>query len=415
MGVDSVKKNIYKILAKRYHRFLDMTSANKIKKHLKNIEKTEKNSVIKVAFLVQMPEVWDKQQPVYEAMVADERYQVSLLLVPEFDFENSVLGKYGKVKDFFTDKYPDADIVYASDDAGIIIDLEKYKFDYIFYERPYSPYLPDELRSANVCRFLKVCYIPYTTPDFAEGDTVAYKDFYRNVYIGFMNSEIRTKRLEKSFTKRSLSCHKFVNIGYPVLDECRKLEEIPHDKTTVMWAPRWSFSDDIGGSHFLDYKDDIVEFANRHNDIQILQRPHPLMFSNILKCNIMTEEQVDTYKNKCSANGIKFDTNKVIEDSFKETDILISDLSSILWLFFYTGKPIIYCPCDIELSEELTELIQYMYVAKSWEEVSKILEQLLQGNDIMKKEREKFLLERKNKYNDATENILEFIYKDYIA
>lgn len=415
MGIDSIIKIAYKILYKPYHRLLDIPATRNIKKHIQSIQNKEKVMPIKVGFIVQMPELWDKRQPVYERMAIDHRFEISLIVVPQYDFEHSILGEYGKEKEYFANLYPNATIIWAATDNGDIVDLQSYHFDYIFYERSYEHYLPEKLRCSYVSRFTKTCYIPYATPDFAEGGVVSYKEYYRYVYIGFLNSEIRKKTLIDSFTKHAMKYHRFECLGYPILDECRNLPLNPHEKTTIMWTPRWAFTADLGESHFLDYKDNIVEYAKVHPEVRVIQRPHPLMFSNILKNNIMTSDEVDTYKKMCVDHQIEFDSNMLIEETYKETDILVSDLSSVLWLFFYTGRPIIYCPSDIEISEDIAELIDLMYVAKDWVEVSSILDELLKGNDPMKADREAYLAKQKEKYKDIAQNMVEYIYDDYIA
>ncbi|MBQ9608462.1 MAG: CDP-glycerol glycerophosphotransferase family protein [Lachnospiraceae bacterium] len=415
MNIDFLKKIGHMVLDRPMDWYLDKRSMSRIKKHLDSLEERKKTLPIKVAYVVQMPEVWDKQQPVYEAMAKDERFDVSFIIVPKYDFQNNKIGEYGRERKFFHKKYPDAKFLLAINKSGELINIAKYKFDYIFYERPYDIYLPDTLKASKVCRISKVCYVPYVTHDSADKGRIFNRDFYRHVYMGFTNSEIFCRNLKKSFSEKNLKYHKFVNLGYPILDICRTLEDIPHDKKCIMWAPRWAFTKEIGGSHFLDYKDEMLDFALDNKSVDIVERPHPLMFPNIIKTGIMSENEVQNYKKKCEENCIKFDNNMMIEDSFKKTDILISDWSSILWLFFYTGKPIIYCPCDVELSEELDEIVKLMYIAESWEDVKRILDDLLNGNDYMKEQREHYLELQKNKYNDATGSILEFVYDDFTS
>ena len=43
------------------------------------------NDRIKVGFIVQMPQVWDKESPVYERMTADSQFDPWLIVVPSYD------------------------------------------------------------------------------------------------------------------------------------------------------------------------------------------------------------------------------------------------------------------------------------------------------------------------------------------
>lgn len=414
MIIEKIKKVGHFFLDKPLIKYWENSSTLRIRKHLANAKKNKKRMPIKVAFIAQMPEVWDKQQYVYETMKADDRFDVSIILVPEFDYEKFKLKNYGDERKFYHRKYPDAKFLLAVNKDGKTIDLKKHKFDYIFYERPYNRYLPKSIRSTTACRYTKVCYIPYATPDYAETANIDFLEFYRYVYMGFMNSEIRCNRLNKYFSdKKSNDCHRIVDFGYPILEACTKLPEIQNEKKNIMWAPRWAFDSDIGGSHFLEYKDLIIDFAKEHDDLKIISRPHPLTFPNLLKTGLMTEKEIMAYKKKCKDNDVSFDDNKIIEDSFVKTDILISDLSSVLWLYFYMGKPIIYCTCDIKLSDDLKEMTDLMYKADNWNDVKKYLDLLIGGNDPMKEKRKEYIKKQMNKFNDIVNNIIEFVYRDY--
>ena len=69
----------------------------------------EGSKKIKVGFLVQMQEVWDKQAPVYEKLSTDDRFIVSLLVIPPYNSRTSTYSfdKYEALLDFFKVKYPE--------------------------------------------------------------------------------------------------------------------------------------------------------------------------------------------------------------------------------------------------------------------------------------------------------------------
>ena len=57
----------------------------------------------------------------------------------------------------------------------------------------------------------------------------------------------------------------------------------------------------------------------------------------------MTERDVENYKNSVKEHGASFDKNEIVGDTFRQTEILITDYSSIILEFFLSGKPVIYC------------------------------------------------------------------------
>ena len=80
-----------------------------------------------------------------------------------------------------------------------------------------------------------------------------------------------------------------------------------------------------------------------------------------------------------------------IEITYEDTDVLISDRSSVIPLFFLTGKPIIYChkkDCYNDLSRRIA---QGFYWVKNWDELRQTLEMLKQGQDPMKEKRQEII------------------------
>ena len=140
-----------------------------------------------------------------------------------------------------------------------------------------------------------------------------------------------------------------------------------------------------------------------------------MMFDNILTKGYMTQGELDDFFSRCSEAGIRFDTNTMIYDTFKETDILISDYSSVISLFLATGKPLIYCVSSetAYANTIFNKLMEVMYIASSWEDVELCLEELTAGRDKLAEERssvvDSVLLYKPN----AVADILNAIISDY--
>lgn len=63
-----------------------------------------------------------------------------------------------------------------------------------------------------------------------------------------------------------------------------------------MWTPRWTTNKKLGGSNFFVYYKLLLEYAEKNDDVDLLCRPHPLMFDNFLKTGEMKIEEIDDYK-----------------------------------------------------------------------------------------------------------------------
>ncbi|MBQ7707170.1 MAG: CDP-glycerol glycerophosphotransferase family protein [Lachnospiraceae bacterium] len=420
--ISKIKKVVHFFVDRPLNRIWDIVSTAKISAHLSDVRRQKKEErkgfskrKIRVAFISQMPEVWGQQSSTYERLAADDRFEVEIVCVPQFDIGDRKFKNYKAVKDYFKTRYPDAVLVDAVGRDKKVLDLKDKNYDYVFYERPYDIYLPKSLRCSRMCRYTKTCYIPYSTPDFKPepGYNAFEKEFYRNVYIGFQNAESNIRVLYDSMYKRHRKYHHFVNLGYPLLNDAAATESIPHEKYVIMWTPRWSYDAKVGGSHFLEYKDTIINLGNEFDDTKILARPHPFTYTYMVNNGFMTEKDVEDFKKKALDNGVSFDENKSVIDSFKAADILVTDLSSIMWLFFFMGKPVIYCPCDYPLSDEVNKLIDAMYVAKNVEDIRTYIKEIISGNDYKKLDRQKFVDAYMKKNSDPAGAFVDYLVKDF--
>ena len=180
--------------------------------------------------------------------------------------------------------------------------------------------------------------------------------------------------------------------------------------TNVLWAPRWSTDPVIGGSHFPDYYKQLGAFPWGENKLTI--RPHPLMWDNFIRKNIITPEEKEKIISDWTGQGIRIDDNTSIFDTFNDTDILISDRSSIMTIFMMTGKPVIYCPFGSDFYELFDLTVSGCYIAEDWNGLESTVKMLLSGEDPLKEKRLGILNKLNLKYNHSSEAIVEKIYAD---
>ena len=110
------------------------------------------------------------------------------------------------------------------------------------------------------------------------------KAFFRNVYFSFLECDEILEILKSSFRKNIRDkVQKFEKTGFPEFDSYKVSHKNNSDKKTILWTPRWSYDPVLGGSHFFEYKDEILNFAEKNPYLSIIIRPHPLMFENFIK------------------------------------------------------------------------------------------------------------------------------------
>lgn len=368
------------------------------------------NSKIKVAFIVQMPEIWNKQQLVYNRMSTDSRFETTLVIVPQFDFQKlKINDSYGDELSFFVKQCKGSRILAIQD--GKAIDLSKYHFNYVFYQRPYDYCLPEQLRSSSVTKFSKVCFIPYGMTGTDNYNTsVIYKDFLINASIIFFDT-FETQSVAKAKQKRNVEkgLQRFVYLGYPTLD-FDQFPDFKNEYKRVLWMPRWG-----NDGHFFDYNTLFKDMVKNNLDKHFIFRPHPLLKGYLVREKLMTLEEYDGYiYDVCSQGNAELDKNELIESSLPDVDIIITDYTSLFPLFFMTGKAVVYCPSkDDTFNDTFKKLIPGMYFANNENEYDSIIKSLLAGNDKLAEARRLIAKEFYNEHHDSSLRIIDYIAECY--
>jgi len=265
--------------------------------------------------------------------------------------------------------------------------------------------------------FTKICYIPYAfwwkMDSFLCGFNMT---FYRNLFLGFMESPEHAAQIQAQLPLRN----RVVFCGYPVLDDV-EFQEKQRTIRSILWTPRWTYADVLGGSHFFEYKDGFVNLGDELKNISLTLRPHPLAFDNFIAEGRMTTEDVKSFKTLLKQKDITLDASGMIADTFEATDVCVTDWSSIIVAFFLTGKPIILCDSPIyhdepghsSLSFWSSQMMECLYIADSWDDVLKYLKELAAGNDYLYEKRREVAYGLLRENAGASKRILDTLRKDY--
>ncbi|SCJ41516.1 CDP-Glycerol:Poly(glycerophosphate) glycerophosphotransferase [uncultured Clostridium sp.] len=394
---------------------------NLIKLRLKKREQREK---ITVVFLYQMPELWNKMKSVCEELNNRCDIDVIILTIPKINIDD---GSYLENEALEAIRGTNYKIINAIKGENKWIDLKEINPDYVFYQRPYDEYLPEEYKSYNVIKYAKTCYIPYgwvMTTNLQE--CCFNREFFRNLYMYFAeNEEAYNIVKNQSNISDYLGIKRVLSLGCPSLELVYKIRgtksyswkrERENDKLRIMWTPRWTIDPNLCASNFFQYKDKFIEYAELNREKYILFRPHPLAFDNYLKCGLMTKDEIDMYLDKIDRlENISLDNEKDYLNTFWESDILVTDISAIIVEYFITGKPIIYCDNGTApLDNITTKMSEGFYWVKNWDEIEETIRNIESGNDILFNRRQELIKELfdKNTIN-STVKITESIINDY--
>ncbi len=351
---------------------------------------------IRVVYIVQMPSVWNKAKPTYMRMLADPDFEPIILCLPSslencFDRENETYR-------YFLDQG------YTSVINAVLgetwLPPKSLNADYFVIMRPYDNYRPKPYKSINLCKYGKICVILYASIMTRNlvSDIIS-RGFFSQVSYFFAESEyLRDYNIHLNLLKHSLGLQHSVLCGMSAIEFMLNAKDLPakswefsHNSFRVIWTPRWSTDTVGGGSNFFRYQQCFFSFFSLHQDIDLLIRPHPLMFHNFLSSGIMTQKEIDSFCSLCDEqNNISLDQEEEYIPSFWNSDVLVSDISGIIPEYFVTGKPIVFCSSkgiDWLFMPTIEEMMAGCYHADSFADIERILGDLQQGNDPLKETR----------------------------
>lgn len=299
--------------------------------------KTEPKGLVTVCFVAVEPQTWNSLKPVYDAMKEDDRFNPYIITVPNKDGV--------KEMKYFLEE-ANYEIIDAFESESVL-DIRTLSPDIIFIQTPYDWMYPVQYRSKNLVKVAPIYYIPYCY-DLCDGehlDVQYHRLFLSNVSCIFASNSYEYKyclnKLKRSIYTSNIMTY---DVGYPRFDICANV--VQSDRImTFTWFPRWNFYDSTNyKSSFLKYFDVLKKYFDNHKSLRLIIRPHPMMFDYILTNGILSVEEVNKIKKSINlSDNIQFDTNYDYYETFKETDVLISDHSSLLAEFYFMKKPILYC------------------------------------------------------------------------
>lgn len=392
------------------HEYLDIYAEEEI---IKNKHKKKHNNFpIRVGFITQEVQSWDKTEPVYKTMEESQKFVTFLFIVPIMDFTKMELTKKSQISTF-KNIYQNDRIFLADSDT----DLSAYNLDYLFMTAPYDTYYPENLRSDHLVKQMLLCYIPYGyngAYNFISNNT--NRNFFRNIYINFTDTqEIKNQFLRYFKDSIKRNSRKILDIGYPSLEKIDNIKPLETDTGTIMWTPRWSYDSKIGGSHFFEYYYFMCNIINIYPDRKLVFRPHPMMFDNFVRNKIMSQKDVHLCKKQIQDKGIILDEGNDIRTALQNVSVLITDFSTLIMQFFMTGKPIIYCTSEnIRLNSDYSRLMSGIYIANDEEGIKNALFQIIENGDPLVTIRKKIIDTFYNKFKGSTQRILDTIEKDFL-
>lgn len=385
-----------------------------VKRKRKSLPPINKNN-IKVCFIVQRTEIFTAVQSVFETMCSDNRFSVSILVLPRYDHAKKKVDISTIEKNIDFCKNLDEKITVINPyntQTKSFEGISGYNFDFIFLGLPYAGEYPEEYHFKTLSQYSRLCYVPYGS-SYTDGMKMIKGCFTDNLlsYVDYLfadcdkvynycNSKLR---LCKNTDLKSI----VYNLGYPRFDLIKRSDKSGNAKT-FLWLPRWTTNfDNNEKSTFLENKDVLIDYFKEHSELILIIRPHPLMFSHYIAMGIMSQTEVNDYKSLiASLPNVSLDESSSYMESFEKADCLIADYSAIDIEFLLTGRPIIYLDNVNAMDKNISDAL---YVSDRPKMTVNYINKLIVGDDEKEELRNKALklkVFRKGVARDIVESLL---------
>lgn len=360
--------------------------------------KRAQNQPIHIVFVCHMPALWGMFDSLYKAASEDPNFTATVVALP---YRHASLTE---------EEYKDDGVFKYLNERGINVvsgyDKAKDQWmnpallipDYVFYQTPYRNF-PNIWSVERISMIAKICYLSYGACLFS-GDVekiVHPTSFFKFTYLFFAENSYSETNLKTMRSQDKL----VVLTGHPKLDysQCNKNisgkvwpRGLRNEVKRILWTPRWRTLE--GNCHFFDYKDYFVDYCKKHQDVDFVFRPHPLCLGNFLKTGELSEHDLQRIKLEYgNSSNMSLDETGDYIDTFIASDVLVSDISSMLLEYFVTGKPIIYTHRVDTFNELGRKLSEGFYWVENSTELQETLDMLMGGNDPLKFKREELIRE----------------------
>ena len=404
--------------------------SKKIRERIKaNYEKT---NTITVVFIAQFPEMWNSERTLVKRLENSENVKTYILCIPKckknrknaydqavFYNDNEAYQYLREIHHNVIDSRKNVNIGFDSkrelkEEEIVWYELGSLKPDYIFVQRPYEMERPKCYSDSKITKYGRLCYIPY---GYCLTKGTHVKIELRDRFMARCNLFFAECDYKEQYFKDHcrINTNKVICKGYPRFEHLLNRMNVVaiNDSKTVLWTPRWSVSDKNDKSHFIEYVDVLLKYFNEHKQYSLIIRPHPLMFSNFIKNNIITEEEVERfYKTVNKSDNIYLDSETDYSYSFCKSSILLSDYTSLLIEYFITEKPVVYCGKTDHFTNEMLTVSKTFYLVNNQNEMLNSLDSLLKGYDKNAILRKDIIPQIVNNHISASENIYHALLED---
>lgn len=371
---------------------------NSVTKKVEKILLTNKRNninIVRTIFIIHSPEFWYSLLPIYERMSLSKDFEPIIITTA-----GNLYG-YGDFVNTADDYFKKQNIYHFNiDEEKLHNIIDILNPDVVFMQSHWEEQKHTMFRTINLLGH-RLCYIPYgihTNPM----DEMLYNrqlhnyawrlycvnDYHKLCYSKFNNIG-SFNAVVSGYTK-----FEYINSAINRLDTNWPLTN-SNDKLKILWAPHHSVEGWLAFSTFHQNFRQILSFIKKNlTTIQVVFRPHPKMFGEMVFHGKMLQSEVDFFiKEFNQLENCYLDEGAEYIHLFKQSDILVTDGVGFLFEYLLTGKPIIHIDSKVNcgFNDYYKQIEPAWYKAYEFDDVEKLIAQLRSGDDPLKHARQELV------------------------
>lgn len=347
---------------------------------------------IHVALMETRRGFWLNHASIYEAMKADDAFDVHVWGVPKRSPGGDMdWVEYQSLIDYFEAEGIPCSRAY---------DLEKRKWhnpiefgvpDVVFLSTPYDTQYNYLYGSSYLGHFSNVAILPY---GFSMLNLFYSAPCLKNCQYIFCENETLQDLFAPEYASR------LVVVGHPSFDPyLHPLEESKRmayksagAKHRIVWAPHFTVATGVTThqcSNFFAYYELFLQLAKDYPELEIVMRPHPELFKFMVVCGAKTEREAMDYRKRFESlpNAFIYEDPDYIS-LFRQADAILLDSLSFIAACAPSGIPV----CFLESAKRQRvnsigeRLLHADYAAWDAGEIREFVERVVIGGDDYKQE-----------------------------
>lgn len=352
---------------------------------------------IKIAFFPYKYSMWDSLESIWKAASKDKRCECQVVPIPYYDKgEDGKLAEFHYEGELFPKDIPIVDYRNYS--------IESENPDIVYIHNPYDEY--NKVTCIHPVFFMEnlkkqgafMVYVPYYLSSGCS-DLKKIGTGYKTkgaVYSDYII--LQSDKLKTAYEYSGIGSEKLLVTGSPKIDKIYEMmagdgrikeewQPVLKDRKVFLFCS--SINDLLGCDNWLSDTNAVIESILSDKSLALIWRPHPLLFHTlqILKKDYVKEYQRIYKKVQEAENGV-IDENGDFGDAFMASDGMVSDFSSLVLQYTFSGKPVLLLR-DSSEGRKMEVFCDYFsnYFLSDGTTVKDFIDMIKEGRDERKEER----------------------------